>query len=73
VLPTDLKEPEKERIVGVTTLDGQDVRFDPTGVRIRDNALQALVKGAPYQLQLDRVQRFWVERKGNLEGAYDRS
>ncbi len=63
VNPADLKQPEKEKIVGITTVDGQDIRFDPAGVTIRDNTIQTSVNGAPYQITLDRVQRFWVERK----------
>ena len=61
--PSAVKEPGKEKIVGVTTADGQDVRFDPIGATLRDNTIQASVNGAPYQITLDRVQRFWIERK----------
>lgn len=62
--PSEVKEPGKEKIVGITTADGQDVRFDSNGATLSGNTLQASVKGAPYQITLDRVQRFWVERKG---------
>jgi hypothetical protein len=61
--PSEVKEPGKERIVGVTNTDGQDVRFDSIGATLRGNTLQASVNGAPYQITLDHVQRFWVERK----------
>jgi len=61
--PSAVKEPGKEKIVGVTTADGQDVRFDPSGATVRGDTLMASVNGAPYQITLDRVQRFWVERK----------
>src|SRR5215475_5841264 len=61
--PSVVKEPGKEKIVGVTTADGQDVRFDSSGARLSGNSLQASVNGAPYQIALDHVQRFWVERK----------
>src|SRR5215510_2291214 len=61
--PAVVKEPGKEKIVGVTTADGQDVRFDSSGARLSGNSLQASVNGAPYQIALDHVQRFWVERK----------
>src|SRR5215510_11337939 len=61
--PSEVKEPGKERIVGVTNTDGQDVRFDSIGARLSGNTLQASVNGAPYQIALDHVQRFWVERK----------
>lgn len=56
-------QPEKETIVGVTTLKGDDVSFDRPGATIQDKTLHALVKKAPYELPLDQVQRFWVERK----------
>jgi hypothetical protein len=61
--PAVVKEPGKEKIVGITTTDGQDVRFDPSGATVRGDTLKATVHGAPYQINLDRVQRFWVERK----------
>jgi hypothetical protein len=56
-------QPEKETIVGVTTLKGEEVSFDPPGASIRDRTLHASVKKSPYELPLDQVQRFWVERK----------
>jgi hypothetical protein len=58
-----VKEPGKEKIVGGATTDGKGVRFDSSGARLSGNTLQASVNGAPYQIALDRVQRFWVERK----------
>jgi len=61
--PSLVKQPENEKIVGATTADGQDIRFDPIGARLIGNTLQTSVNGAPYQITLDQVQRFWVERK----------
>jgi hypothetical protein len=61
--PTSVAQPEKETIVGVTTLKGEEVSFDPPGASIRDKTLHASVKKLPYELPLDQVQRFWVERK----------
>jgi hypothetical protein len=60
--PSVAPEPGKEKIVGVTTSDGQDVRFDSGGATVRGDTLQASVNGAPYQITLDRVQRYWIER-----------
>ncbi len=60
---TAVTQPEKEKIVGVTTVMGEDVAFDPPGASIKDKTLYASVKKTPYQLPLDQVQRFWVERK----------
>jgi hypothetical protein len=61
--PAAVKEPGKERIVGITTADGQDVRFDSSGATVRGDSLLASVNGAPYRISIDRVQRLWVERK----------
>jgi hypothetical protein len=61
--PSEVREPGKEKIVGVTTADGQDVRFDSGAVTLRGDTLRASVNGAPYQISIDRVQRYWVERK----------
>jgi hypothetical protein len=60
---TDVPQPEKEKIVGVTTIEGEDVAFDPPGATINDKAISASVRKTPYEVRLDRVQRFWVERK----------
>ena len=61
--PTNVTQPEKETIVGVTTLKGEEFSFDPPGASIRDKTLYASVKKTPYELPLDQVQRYWVERK----------
>lgn len=61
--PASVAQPERETIVGVTTLKGEEVSFDPPGASIRDKTLHATVKKAPYELPVDQVQRFWVERK----------
>jgi len=53
-----------EEIVGVTTAEGKDVRFDPPGGVIISGAVQANVKKAPYSIPLSEVQRLWVERTG---------
>src|SRR5207245_10336134 len=61
--PAGVAQPEKETIVGVTTVKGEEVSFDPPGASIRDKTLYASVKKTPYEIPLDQVQRFWVERK----------
>lgn len=61
--PASVAQPERETIVGVTTLKGEEVSFDPPGASIKDGTLHASVKKTPYELPLDQVQRFWVERK----------
>ena len=56
--------PEKEMIVGMTTLKGEEVSFDPPGAVIADSKLSGSVKKAPYTIPMADVQRLWVDRKG---------
>ena len=53
-----------DRLIGVTTKDGQDVRFDSPGGVITENVVKANVKKAPFSVPLSQVQRLWVERSG---------
>ena len=63
-LPTaTVPQPEKEKIVGVTTVKGEEVSFDPPGASVADGKVSGTVKKTPYELPLDQVQRLWVERK----------
>lgn len=55
--------PEKEMVVGITTLKGDDVSFDPPGAKIAENTLSGSVKKSPYTIPMADVQRLWVERK----------
>src|SRR5262245_8045341 len=41
--PSEVREPGKEKIVGVTTADGQDVRFDSGAVTLSGDTLRASV------------------------------
>jgi hypothetical protein len=61
--PGAVIQPGKDTIVGVTTVKGEDVSFDPPGATVKDGTLHASVKKTPYELPLDQVQRFWIERK----------
>ena len=61
--PADVPQPEKEKIIGITTIKGEDVSFDTPGASFRNGTLYASVNKTPYELPLDRVQRLWVERK----------
>jgi hypothetical protein len=61
--PASVAQPEKETIIGVTTLKGEEVSFDRPGASIQDKTLHASVKKVPYELPLNQVQRFWVERQ----------
>ena len=51
-----------DRLIGVTTKDGSDVRFDPPGGVITENTVKANVKKVPFSIPLSQVQRLWVER-----------
>jgi hypothetical protein len=63
-LPTaNVPQPETEKIVGITTIKGEDVSFDKPGASIKNGTLYASIKKNPYQVPLDQVQRVWVERK----------
>jgi hypothetical protein len=55
--------PDKERIVGITTLKGEDVRFDDPGASIVNGTLHGWVKKATYELPMDQVQRLWVDKE----------
>ena len=61
--PSSVTQPEKETIVGVTTARGEEVSFDPPGASIREQTLFASVKKTPYEIPLNQIQRFWIERK----------
>ena len=68
VATVDVPQPKNEKIVGITTLKGEDVFFDPPGASITNGKLSATVKKIPYEVSLDQVQRFWVETKELQKG-----
>ncbi len=61
--PPEVPHPETEKIVGITTATGVDVKFDPPGASVKDGTLNATVNNAPFQIPLSQVQRFWVMRQ----------
>ena len=61
VARVDGPQPKNEKIVGITTIKGEDVSFDPPGATIKDGKVSASVKKRPYELAVDQVQRFWIE------------
>jgi hypothetical protein len=68
-LPTaDVPQPKKEKIIGVTTIKGEDVSFRPPGASVKNGTLYASVNKSPYEVPLDQVQRVWVERKELSKG-----
>ena len=53
-----------DKVVGVTTAEGKDVRFDDPGGLIVGDKVTANVSRTPYSIELAQVQRLWVERRG---------
>jgi len=68
VQPADVPQPETEKIVGVTTIKGEDVSFDRSGASIKNGRCYASVKKTPYEVPLDQVQRIWWSEK-NYQSA----
>jgi hypothetical protein len=59
----DLPNPASEKIVGITTKTGEDISFRPPGAVARNDKLLAKVNNKPYEISVNQVERFWVERK----------
>ena len=57
-----LQKAPSDKIVGITTTKGDDVSFDKAA-STDDKTLRATVKKATYEIPLDQVQRYWVERR----------
>jgi len=57
-----LQKAPSDKIVGITTTKGDDVSFD-TGASTNITTLRATVKKAAYEIPLDQIQRYWVERR----------
>ena len=63
-----IQRPELEQIVGLTTIQGEDIQFDASGGVYVNRSIQGKVKGADYQIAIDQVQRLWVMRRGVSTG-----
>jgi hypothetical protein len=64
VAPTTVVQADKELIIGITTVKGEDVSFDVHGATISNGILTGTVKNAPYQIPLAEVQRLWIQKDG---------
>lgn len=53
-----------DRLVGVTTREGKDIRFDDSSGAIAAETVTAKVNRSDYTIPLSQVQRLWVERRG---------
>jgi hypothetical protein len=59
----DLANPALEKIVGITTKTGEDISFQPPGAVVQNGKIKAKVNNKDYEIAIDQVERFWVERK----------
>jgi len=55
--------PATEKIVGITTKTGEVVNFQPPGAVIQNSMLKAKVNSRDYEIAIEQVERFWVERR----------
>ena len=62
--PSEVPHPEIEQIVGLTTVTGENVLFDPAGGAYIDKSIRGKVKGADYRIPMAEVERVWVMRRG---------
>jgi hypothetical protein len=76
---SQIKNPQGETIVGLTTVKAEDVEFDlvpstggkfqgRTGGVYENSVVRGSVKGAEYRIPIDQVQRLWVMRHGISTG-----
>ena len=63
-----IKHPETEQIVGLTTVKGEDVRFDPPGAGYANNTVRGWVAGAAYSAHMEDIGRLWVMRRSVSAG-----
>jgi hypothetical protein len=52
-----------ETIIGITTVKGENISFDEPGGFVEAGVLHGKVKKAAYDLAIDQVQRYWIEKK----------
>jgi hypothetical protein len=62
-----VQRPQADKIVGITTIKGEDVSFDAPA-SFNDTTLRASVGKTSYELPLDQIQRYWVEKKEISKG-----
>jgi len=61
---SQVKLPQQEHLVGVTTKTGEEIGFDPPGGTVNRDTIEAKVRSVPYTVAMQDVQRLWVERRG---------
>jgi hypothetical protein len=55
--------PAKETIVGITTMQGVNVSFDPPGATIANESVHGWVNKSTYDISMSQVQRLWIDRE----------
>ena len=58
---TEAAPPTRDRLVGVTTIDGRELKFDRTAA-VRGDTVHATVKHRSVAVPVDSVQRWWLRR-----------
>lgn len=58
-----IKNPEKEKIAGLTTVKSEDVLFDRPNGTFAAGVVKGTVRNAPYSIPADQVERLWVARR----------
>ncbi len=66
--PTAVIHPITDTIIGVTTLKAEEIKFDPPGATMANGTVHGSVNKVVTDLQMDQVQRLWVEREGISTG-----
>jgi hypothetical protein len=57
----EAEPPTRDRLVGITTLAGREIKFDAAG-SVRGDTVYASAKKRPLAVPVDSVQRWWLQR-----------
>jgi hypothetical protein len=60
---SQVPQPQREHLVGVTTKSGGEIEFDAPGGTINENVIEARVNNTAFRIETNEVQRLWVERR----------
>lgn len=65
---SQIKTPAQEQIVGVTTIKGEEVQFDPATGSYAQGSVSGKVKGVDFKIPIGAVDRLWVMRRSVSAG-----
>ena len=68
VFPPDIPQPGREKIVGITTRNRDVFTFDSAGGNIAGRVLKGTVHKAPFEIAIDQIEHYWVERREFSKG-----